>query len=136
VAYFENGTLKETGEKIDAEDIMIDGNTVGDIGVLVLKDREMLSDNGIVIVSTTIDRRTKEILAGPEILTRGFIYVKDNANIINEIQTISARVIKENSTSNYVEYNKIKNAIRDEVGKYIFKETECKPMIITVILEV
>jgi ribonuclease J len=136
VVYFENGILKDTGEKIDAEDIMIDGNTVGDIGELVLKDREMLSDNGIVIISTTIDRRTKEILAGPEILTRGFIYVKDNANIINEIQTISTRVIKENSTSNYVEYNKIKNAIRDEVGKYIFKETECKPMIITVILEV
>lgn len=136
VAYFENGVLKETGEKIEVEDVMIDGNSVGDIGELVLKDREMLSDNGIVIISTTIDRRTKNVLAGPEILTRGFIYVRDNASIINEIQTISAKIIKENSTGNYVEYNKIKNAIRDEVGKYIFKETECKPMIITVILEV
>lgn len=136
IAYFENGVLKDTGEKIEVEDIMIDGNSVGDIGELVLKDREMLSDNGIVIISTTIDRRTKSILAGPEILTRGFIYVRDNAGIINEIQSISGRIIKENSNGNYVEYNKIKNAIRDGVGKYLYKETECKPMIITVILEV
>lgn len=136
IAYFENGTLKDNGEKIEVEDIMIDGNSVGDIGELVLKDREMLSDNGIVIISTTIDRKTKNILAGPEILTRGFIYVRENADIINEIKNISSRVIKENSTNNYVEYNKIKNAIRDDVGKYIYKETGCKPMIITVMLEV
>ncbi|MDD2203284.1 MAG: ribonuclease J [Bacilli bacterium] len=136
IVYFENSVLKDTGEKIAVEDVMIDGNSVGDIGELVLKDREMLSDNGIVIISTTIDRKTKNVLAGPEILTRGFIYVRDNANIINEIQTISSRIIKENSNSNYVEYNKIKNAVRDEVGKYLYKETGCKPMIITVILEV
>jgi ribonuclease J len=136
IAYFENGNYIDNSEKIDIEDIMIDGNSVGDIGELVLKDREMLSDNGIVIISTSIDRKTKEILAGPEILTRGFIYVKDNAAIINEIQTISLKIIKENISTNYVEYNKIKNAIRDEVGKYIFKETECKPMIITVMLEI
>lgn len=136
IAYFENGVLKETDEKIEIEDIMIDGTSIGDIGELVLKDREMLSDNGIVIISTTIDRKTKKVLAGPEILTRGFIYVKDNVDIINEIQAISTRIIKENTTTNYVEYNKIKNIIRDEVGKYLYKETECKPMIITVILEV
>ncbi|MFA5408203.1 MAG: ribonuclease J [Bacilli bacterium] len=136
IATFENGILKNNNDKIDIEDVMIDGNSVGDIGELVLKDREMLSDNGIVVISTTIDRKTKSILAGPEILTRGFIYVKDNANIISEIQNISSRIIKENSNSNYVEYNKIKIAVRDEVGKYLFKETECKPMIITVILEV
>lgn len=136
VALFENGVLKDTNEKIEIEDVMIDGTSVGDIGELVLKDREMLSDNGIVIISTTIDRKMKTILAGPEILTRGFIYVKDNAAIINEIQNISNRIIKENTNTSYVEYNKIKNAIRDEVGKYLFKETECKPMIITVILEV
>jgi ribonuclease J len=136
IVTFENGNLVDNGEKINVEDVMIDGTSVGDIGELVLKDREMLSDNGIVIISTTIDRKTKEILAGPEILTRGFIYVKDNASIINEIQNISSRIIKENCTGNYVEYNKIKNAVRDEVGKYLFKETECKPMIITVMLEV
>ena len=132
-ATFENGVLKEPIDKIEIEDILIDGTSVGDIGELVIKDREMLSDNGIVIICTTVDKRTKDILAGPEVLTRGFIYVKENANIINGIQSIPNRVIKENIVNNYVEYNKIKNAIRDEVGKYIFNETECKPMIITVL---
>ena len=136
VAYFENGIYKVNNEKIDVEDIMIDGNKIGDIGELVLKDREMLSDNGIVVISITIDRKTKEVLAGPEILTRGFIYVKENSNIIKEIETISSKVLKENTTPYYVEYNKVKNAIRDEVGRYLYKETECKPMIISVILEV
>lgn len=136
IATFEKGRLINNDEKIEVEDVMIDGTSVGDIGELVLKDREMLSDNGIVIISTTIDRKTKTVLAGPEILTRGFIYVRDNAETINEIKNIASRIIKENSNSNYIEYNKIKIVIRDEIGKYIFKETECKPMIITVILEV
>lgn len=136
VVIFDKGVLIDTLEKVDCENIMIDGTSVGDIGELVLKDREMLSDNGIVIISTTLDKQNKTILAGPEILTRGFIYVRDNALIIKEIQNVSTRIIKENCTNNYVEYNKIKNSIRDEVGKYLYKETECKPMIITVILEV
>ncbi|MDD2469463.1 MAG: ribonuclease J [Bacilli bacterium] len=136
ITCLENGVLKDVMNKLEVEDIMIDGNSIGDIGELVLKDREMLSDNGIVIISATIDRQTKKVLAGPEILTRGFIYVKDNAEIINEMQTISSRVIKENTNHNYVEYNKIKSGIREEVGKYLYRETECKPMIITVILEV
>lgn len=136
VVLFENGQLQECFDKVDMEDIMIDGTSVGDVGELVLKDREMLSDNGIVVVSATIDKRTKEVLAGPEVLTRGFVYVKDSAALIKEIGNISLNVIKANTTSNYVEYNKVKNGIREDVGKYLFKETECKPMIITVILEV
>ncbi|MDD3048560.1 MAG: ribonuclease J [Bacilli bacterium] len=136
IVLFEKGELVECFDKAPIEDIMIDGTSVGDIGELVLKDREMLSDNGIVIVSATLDKKTKTVLAGPEILTRGFIYVKDSANIIKEIENISREVIKQNTNTNYVEFNKIKNGIRDAVGKYLFKETECKPMIITVILEV
>ena len=136
IVLFDNGELKETSDRIPVEDIMIDGTSVGDIGELVLKDRELLSDNGIVVVSVTLDKKTKEVLAGPEVLTRGFIYVKDNVELIKEISRISLEVIKKNVVNNYVEFNKIKNGIRDEVGEYLFKETECNPMIVTVILEV
>ena len=115
---------------------MIDGTRSEDIGELVLKDREMLSDNGIVVVCATLDKKTKEVLAGPSILTRGFVYVKDSGDMIREIERISHEKILENISNNYVEFNKIKNAIRDEVGKYLYLETECKPMIITVIQEV
>ena len=136
VATFINGELKDTNEKIKVDDILIDGKTIGDIGELVLKDRESLSDNGIVIVTVTLDKKTKEILAGPEILTRGFIYVKDNIDLIKEAQTISLDVIENNIQPNYVDFNKIKTEIRDKVGKYLYEATECKPMILIVVQEV
>lgn len=136
VVTFENGVLIDNKEHIEVDDIMIDGTSSEDIGELVLKDREMLSDNGIVIVCATLDKKTKQILAGPSILTRGFVYVKDSADLIKEIERISLEKILENISNNYVEFNKIKNGIREEVGKYLYLETECKPMIITVIQEV
>ena len=136
VVEFDNGVLKESNEHIEVNDIMIDGTASEDIGELVLKDREMLSDNGIVIVCATLDKKSKEILAGPAILTRGFVYVKDSGDMIKEIERISKEKIIENTNNNYVEFNKIKNSIRDEVGKYLYYETECKPMIITVIQEI
>ena len=136
VVTFVDGNLVNNFEHIEVGDIMIDGTSIDDIGTLVLKDREMLSDNGIVVVCATLDKKTKEILAGPTILTRGFVYVKDSADLIREVERISKESILENTSANYVEYNKIKNSIREEVGKYLYQETECKPMIITVIQEV
>ena len=120
--------------KID--DILVDGKTVGDVGELVLKDRELLSDNGVVLVSATIDKKTKKILAGPEILTRGFIYVKENNDIMKEAEKISREVILEQLKPGYTNFNKIKLGIRDKLGKYLYRETECKPMILIVIQEV
>jgi len=136
VVCFENGNLIETSEKVKVDDVLVDGKTAGDIGELVLKDREMLSDNGIVIVSATLDRATKNVLAGPEILTRGFIYVKDNIDLIKEAEKISLEVIKENIKPTYVDFNKIKMGIREKLGRYLYKETECKPMILIVMQEV
>ena len=136
VAYFENGELVDNGMKVPVDDILIDGLAAGDVGELVLKDRELLSDNGIVIVSATIDRTTKQVLAGPEILTRGFIYVKDNIDLIKEAEKISLEVINENTKPNFIEFNKIKSGIRDKLGKYLYQETECKPMILIVVQEV
>ena len=136
VAIFNNGKLSEEVEKIKIDTLLIDGNTTKDIGELVLKDRELLSENGIVIVACTLNKKTKEIMAGPEIITRGFIYVKENAEFIEEIKDISLGIINNNISSNYVDFNKIKTEIRDELGKFLFSETECKPMIITIINEI
>ena len=136
VVSFENGKLVETNTSIKIDEILIDGKTAGDIGELVLKDRELLSENGIVIVSATVDKTTKKILAGPEILTRGFIYVKEHIDIIKEAEKISLEVINENTKPNYIDFNKIKAGVRDKLGKYLYHETECKPMILIVIQEV
>ena len=136
VATFENGNLIETDEKVKVEDILIDGKTIGDIGDLVLKDREMLSDSGIVIVNANIDKQTRTIINKPNILTKGFIYVKDNIDMIKESENIVTNVIIDNVKENYIDYNKIKLDIRDRLGKYFYKQTECKPMIIIVVQEV
>ena len=136
VVTFVDGNLVETNEKIKTDDILIDGKTVGDIGELVLKDRELLSDNGIVLVTVTLSKATKEILAGPEILTRGFIYVKDNIDLIKEARKISLEVVEANIKPKYVDFNKIKSGIRDKVGAYFYEQTECRPMILIVLQEV
>ena len=136
VAYFEDGKLVDNGMKEPVDDILIDGLAAGDVGELVLKDREMLSSNGIVIITATLDKNTKEVLAGPEVLTRGFIYVKENIDLIKEAQKISLNVIKEHTKTNYVDFSKVKLGIRDKVGKYFYEQTECKPMILIVIGEV
>ena len=125
-------------EHIDVDEILIDGKSQGDIGDLVLKDREMLGENGIVIISCTLDRETKQILGGPEILTRGFIYVKESQDLLEETKQISREAIEKNINENSkrVDYAKIKNDVRDVLGKFFYKETESKPMIITVIQEI
>ena len=138
VATFVDGVLTDTIEHIPIDEILIDGKSQGDIGELVLKDREMLGESGIVIISCTLDRETKKILAGPEILTRGFVYVKESAELIKETEELCLDVIQSNilEDSKKVDYTKIKNDVREKLGKYFYKETECKPMIITVIQEV
>jgi ribonuclease J len=127
---------QECFDHIKVNDILIDGNSTEDVGELVIKDREMLSENGIVLISATVSKKDKVLLVGPEVTTRGFIYVKDSAEMIAEIKKISLGVIERNISTNYVDYNNIKNEIREELGKYLYHETECKPMIIAVIQEV
>jgi len=136
VATFVNGKLVSNKENVKTDEILIDGKQAGDVGDLVIKDRELLSENGIVIVTTTLDKVTKKVLAGPEILTRGFIYVKDNTDLIEEASNISLEVINNFITNNYVDFNKIKLGIRERLGKYFYQQTGCKPMIIIVVQEV
>ena len=136
VIRFENGKLIDEPEHIVADEILIDGTSSDDIGDLVLKDRELLSKNGIVIVSATIDKKTKKVIASPQILTRGFIYVKDNLDIVAKSEEISNQVIEECITGKKVDFSAIKNKIREQLGNYFNEKTGSIPMIITVILEI
>lgn len=138
VATFVKGKLISNFEHVDVDEILIDGKNQGDVGDLVLKDREMLGENGIVIISCTLDKETKAILAGPEILTRGFIYVKESQDLLEETKKIAKKVIEGNIelNSKRVDYSNIKNSVREDLGKFFYKETGSKPMIITVVQEV
>ena len=136
VVRIEDKVLKECNEIVPINDVLIDGNSNDDIGELVIKDREMLSENGIVLISATLSKDNKKVLVGPEVTTRGFIYVKDSKEMIDNIKRISLGIIEDNTNNNYVDYNNIKVGIRESLSKYFYEETECKPMIIAVIQEV
>ena len=138
VVEFVKGKLVNRGEHVDVDQILIDGKSQGDIGNLVLKDREMLGENGIVIISCTLDKQSKQILGGPEILTRGFVYVKESQDLLEQTKLLAKEAIEANIELNTkrVDYAKIKNEVREKLGKFFYQETESKPMIITVIQEV
>ncbi len=136
VVLIENGKLIDSTDHIKVNDILIDGKSSDDVGELVIKDREMLSENGIVLISATLSKKDKTLLVGPEVTTRGFIYVRDSKEIINEIKHISSDIITRNIIDNFVDFNKIKTEIRTELSKFLYEETECKPMIIAVVQEV
>lgn len=136
VVTIKDGELIDKHETIPVNETLIDGNSTDDVGELVIKDREMLGENGIVLISVTLSKTTKEVLVGPEIVTRGFIYVKDSKEMIEEVKKISLNIVKNNINDNYVDYNNIKLEIREHLSKYFYSETECKPMIIAVIQEV
>ena len=136
IVTIDKGNLVENFDKIFVDDILIDGKSNEDVGELVLKDRELLSDNGLVLISATLSKKDKKVLVGPEIMTRGFIYAKDNMEVIEEIKNISNKMIGANTNNKYADYVKIRNDIREKVGEYLFKTTQCRPVILTVIQEI
>lgn len=135
VAKFEKGILSDNTEVVKVDDILIDGKTIGDIGELVIKDREMLGENGIVLSVAIIDKKTKKVLSS-DIVTKGFINMKDNQELLDEAKKMTLNIIKENTKASYVDYSKIKNEIRDKIGKYFYQETESKPIILILMQEV
>lgn len=133
---FENGKLVESEKSIFVDDVLIDGKSTEDVGGLVLKDREMLSSNGLLLICATLDKKTKKILVGPEITTKGFIYSKEN-DVIGKIKEMSVDIINSNVfNSNYADYNNIRNQMRELIGEYLYRETASRPVILTVIGEV
>jgi ribonuclease J len=136
VLEFKNGKRTQNVEKVQVGNILIDGVNVGVVGDVVLKDREILAEDGIVIISVSLDKQTKKVVAGPEVLTRGFIYVKDNTHIIEHLQELSEDVIVKNVINKRYDFNKIKQDMRSRLTQYLFEETKRRPMIITMIQEV
>ncbi|QIK69996.1 ribonuclease J [Erysipelothrix sp. HDW6C] len=136
VAEFQDGRLKSTSEIIKLEDVLIDGKDHLDTSGLVLRDRQILATDGAIIVGVVINNRTKEVLGGPDIQSRGVIYLKDADNIMKEVGTLLentiSKLVKEKKYSNI----DARNDARDLISKYIFKQTGKRPMILPVIIEI
>src|SRR5699024_2105311 len=120
----------------EAGDIYVDGKGIGDIGNIVLKDRHILSDNGLVLVVATIDVKKKEVLSGPDIISRGFIYMRESDELIQEAQKVAFRAIdRALKHENFNEY-KLRNSMIDALKRFFFDQTERNPMILPVFMTV
>ncbi|MCL1630830.1 ribonuclease J [Sporolactobacillus sp. CPB3-1] len=122
-------------DTVPAGQLLVDGLGVGDVGNIVLRDRRLLSQDGTVIVVVTLGRRTKKILAGPEIITRGFVYVRESEDLLDQANHIVSDVLSKSLTQHVSEWSSLKSGIRDSLSKYFFDKTKRRPMILPIIME-
>lgn len=123
-------------EKVTAGNVLIDGIGVGDVGNIVLRDRRLLSEDGIFIAVVTIDPKNRTIVAGPQIQSRGFVYVRESEALLKEAEEKVHAIVEEGLTKNKIEWAEIKQEMRDKLSKLLYEHTKRRPMIIPVISEI
>ncbi|WP_430610119.1 ribonuclease J [Enterococcus sp. DIV0876] len=134
VLEYKKGEMHAAGN-VPAENVMIDGIGVGDIGNIVLRDRKVLSEDGIFVAVVTINRREKKIVSAPQITSRGFVYVKASRDLIRESGEIVAEIVEKHLHDEEFEWSKLKQDIRDRLSRFLFEQTKRRPVILPVIME-
>ncbi|SCP96705.1 ribonuclease J [Anaerobium acetethylicum] len=129
---------KEKGrviDKVQSGEIYVDGLGVGDVGNIVLRDRQSLAENGIIIVVLTLEKGTNHILAGPDIVSRGFIYVRESEVLMKEMRNVINNALDKCQTRNVTEWGKLKNEVRDDLNDFLWKKIRRSPVILPIIME-
>ena len=139
----DNGRVAEISKKalrctstVPAGRVFVDGYGVGDVGSVVLRDRKQLAQDGLVIVAVCIDRESGMIVSGPDVVTRGFVYVKESEELINAAREVAVEAIEAQTDGGYFDWNSIKASLRDEISHLMYERTKRSPMILPVIMEV
>ncbi|MDY6038080.1 MAG: ribonuclease J [Eubacterium sp.] len=121
---------------VSADDILVDGLGVGDVGNIVLKDRKQLSESGLIIIVAAVDIKSGILISGPDIVSRGFVYVKENEDLINRAKEIAERCISDSLSYRSVDWNEMKTSVIDELRKFIYKNTHRSPIILPIFMDV
>ena len=121
--------------KVHTGAILVDGLGVGDVGNIVLRDRQNLAENGIIIVVLTLEKYTGQLVAGPDIVTRGFVYVREAEELLDEARAIVTDSVLRCLDKNITDWSKIKNIIKDDLSEYLWKKMKRNPVILPIIME-
>jgi ribonuclease J len=124
-----------TGE-VPAGGILVDGLGVGDVGNIVLRDRQLLSENGLIIVVISLEKYSNQVLSGPDIVSRGFVYVRESENLMEEAREVVEKALDKCLSRNNADWGKMKTEIKDSLSDYIWKKTKRNPMILPIIMEI
>ncbi|MDM8333767.1 ribonuclease J [Limosilactobacillus panis] len=135
VLTYENGEF-HVGEHLDVSNTMIDGTGIGDIGNIVLRDRRVLSEDGIFVVVATIDRKKKKIVARPQITSRGFVFVKTNRQLMKQSADLVEKVVQDNLDQKEFDWGHLKQDVREKLNRFLFDQTKRHPVILPVIMEI
>ena len=135
IAEFNNHNLINSKDKIVVGDILVDGILDSDVSDVVLRDRELLSQDGVLLVIANIDARKKEVIGEIEVVSRGFVYMKDNDELIDGVKTVFHSVSKSELSTKYINWRTYKNNLRDQISKNLYKETKRRPIIIPVLID-
>ncbi|MCM1460395.1 MAG: ribonuclease J [Bacteroides sp.] len=122
--------------RVPAQGILVDGLGVGDVGNIVLRDRQHLSQNGLLIIVVTLEKETNQLLAGPDIVSRGFVYVRESETLMDDCRAVVQEALDECLTRGVSDWGKIKTGIKDSLGEFLWKRTKRSPMILPIISEV
>jgi ribonuclease J len=122
--------------KVPAQGIYVDGLGVGDVGNIVLRDRQLLSQNGLLIIVVTLDKYSHQLVAGPDIVSRGFVYVRESETLIEDCRLVVEEALDRCLRRNVNDWGKIKASIKDSLSEFLWKRTKRSPMILPIITEV
>ncbi len=131
-----DGIEMKITEQVTAGRVLVDGLGVGDVGSVVLRDRKHLAEDGLIIVVTTINRETGMVVAGPDIVSRGFVYVRESEELMDEAKAIVQKTLQSCADRNIREWGNIKSSVRDALSNYIYQKTKRSPMILPIIMEI
>lgn len=136
VLSFNKRKIEVLTNQVSADAILVDGLGVGDVGNIVLRDRKLLSESGLIIVVASIDGSTQEIVSGPDIISRGFVYVRENEALIEEARQVAAETLERCKRNKKNDWNSMKAQVRDSLGDYIYERTKRSPIILPIFMEV
>ena len=138
-----NGRILELNEKegkltgaVQSGKILVDGLGVGDVGNIVLRDRQHLSQDGLIVIVLTMDSSTGEIVAGPDVISRGFVYVRESENLMEEVKSVIRQSLRKCEEKHIKDWSSIKSILKEELKEYIFQRTKRNPMLLPIIMEV